>query len=192
MNKDQIADMPPKKEFSRLTRRSWLQSTGWIIAAGAFSRMTAWAAAEISPVMEKLSTYMTEARNRELPEKALRESEHHILDTVAAMVSGSELLPGRDAIKFAQNYGGEKIATVVAWSIVCRPIEAALANGQLAHSDESDDDYTAGGAHPGCAVVPAARAVGEQFGISGAHFMRAVALGYDVGMRCMKTLGPGM
>jgi 2-methylcitrate dehydratase PrpD len=135
---------------------------------------------------------MTEARNRELPEKALRETEHHILDTVAAMVSGSDLLPGREAIKFAQNYGGEKIATVVASKVLCGPIEAALANGQLAHSDESDDDYTAGGAHPGCAVVPAALAVGEQFGISGAHFMRAVALGYDVGMRCMKTLGPGM
>src|ERR1700721_1369393 len=192
MNKDQIADMPPKKEFSRLTRRSWLQSTGWIIAAGAFTRTPPWAAAEISTVMDKLSNYMTEARNRELPETALRETEHHILDTVAAMVSGSELLPGRDAIKFAQNYGGEKIATVVASRIVCGPIEAALANGQLAHSDESDDDYTAGGAHPGCAVVPAALAVGEQFGISGAHFMRAVTLGYDIGMRAYKTLKGGV
>src|SRR5580700_5944021 len=192
MNKDQIADMPPTKEFSSLTRRSWLQSTGWMIAAGAFSRMTAWAAAEISPVMDKLSNYMTEARNRELPQTALRETEHHILDTVAAMVSGSELLPGREAIKFAQNYGGNKIATVVASQVACGPIEAALANGQLAHSDESDDDYTAGGAHPGCAVVPAALAVGEQFGISGTHFMRAVALGYDICMRCMKTIGPGM
>src|SRR5216684_4097668 len=192
MKKDPCADTPSNKSFSGLTRRSLLQSTGWIIAAGAFSRVTAWAAAEISPVMEKLSAYMTEARNRELPEKALRETEHHILDTVAAMVSGSELLPGREAIKFARNYGGEKIATVVASKVLCGPIEAALANGQLAHSDESDDDYTAGGAHPGCAVVPAALAVGEQFGISGAHFMRAVALGYDVCMRCMKTIGPGM
>jgi 2-methylcitrate dehydratase PrpD len=108
------------------------------------------------------------------------------------MVSGSDLLPGREAIKFARNYGGEKVATVVASKVLCGPIEAALANGQLAHSDESDDDYTAGGAHPGCAVVPAALAVGEQFGISGTHFMRAVALGYDVCMRCTKTLGPGM
>src|SRR6266852_5893189 len=192
INEDQYADSLSKKGFSRLTRRRLLQSTGWIIAAGALSRVTAWATAEISPVMEKLSAYMTEARNRELPEKALRETEHHILDTVAAMVSGSELLPGREAIKFARNYGGEKIATVVASQVLCEPIEAALANGQLAHSDESDDDYTAGGAHPGCAVVPAVLAVGEQFRISGTHFMRAVALGYDICMRCMKTIGPGM
>src|SRR3984957_11105286 len=192
MNKDQIADMSPKEEFSRLTRRSWLQSSGWIIAAGAFSRMTAWGAAEISPVMDKLSNYMTEARNRELPETALQETEHHILDTVAAMVSGSELLPGREAIKFAQNYGGNKIATVVASQVACGPIEAALANGQLAHSDESDDDYTAGGAHPGCAVVPAGLALGEQFQISGTHFLRAVTLGYDIGMRAYKTLKGGV
>src|SRR5258708_40284835 len=134
MKNDPCADTPPKKKLSGLTRRSWLQSTGWIIAAGAFSRVTAWAAAEISPVMEKLSTYMTEARNRELPEKAQRETEHHILDTVAAMGAGSELLPGREAIKFALNYGGEKEATVVASKVLCGPLEAALANGQLTHS----------------------------------------------------------
>src|SRR5438552_3105392 len=108
------------------------------------------------------------------------------------MVSGSELPPCHMAIEFARSYGGEKIATVVASQILCGPIEAAFANGELAHSDETDDDFTTGGAHPGCAVVPAALASGEQFGINGAHFLRAVALGYDIAMRAMKTVGPGM
>ena len=142
--------------------------------------------------MEVLSSYMAEARNRALPDNVLLETKHHILDTLAAMVSGSELPPGKAAFEFARSYGGEKIATVVASQILCGPIEAALANGQLAHSDETDDDFTSGGAHPGCALVPAALAMGEQFGISGAHFLRAVALGYDVAMRAMKTVGPGM
>jgi 2-methylcitrate dehydratase PrpD len=142
--------------------------------------------------MERLSAYMAEARNRTLPDNVVQETAHHILDTIAAMVSGSELKPGRLAIEFARSYGGEKVATVVASQIVCGPIEAALANGQLAHSDETDDDFTTGGAHPGCAVVPAALACGEQFGINGTHFLRAVALGYDVAMRAMKTVGPGM
>jgi len=143
-------------------------------------------------VMEKLSAYMAEARNRALPDNVVQETTHHILDTIAAMVSGSELAPGRMAIKFAQDYGGEKIATVVASKVVCGPIEAAFANGMLAHSDETDDDFTTGGAHPGCAVVPAALASAEKFGISGTHFLRAVALGYDIGMRAMKTVGAGM
>jgi len=179
-----------------LTRRSWLQHAAWVATAAAFPGMVAALAQEvssnISPVMEKLSAYMAEVRNRALPDNVLQETKHHILDTIAAMVSGSELPPGRAAIQFAQAYGGEKIATVVASRLLCGPIEAAFANGQLAHSDESDDDFTTGGAHPGCAVVPAALAVGEQFGITGMQFLRAVALGYDVAMRAMKTIGPGM
>jgi 2-methylcitrate dehydratase PrpD len=146
----------------------------------------------ISPVTETLSTYMAEARNKPLPDSVLQETKNHIVDTIAAMVSGSELPPGRAAIQFAEAYGGEKIASVVASQILCGPIEAAFANGVLGHSDESDDDFTTGGAHPGCAVVPAALAAGEQFGISGTQFLRAVTLGYDIAMRAMKTVGPGM
>ena len=179
-----------------LTRRSWLQRAAWISTAAALPQI-AWAAAQevsasISPVMEKLSAYMAEARNRALPDNVVQETKHHILDTIAAMVSGSELPPGRMAVEFARAYGGEKIATVVASRIVCGPIEAAFANGMLAHSDETDDDFTTGGAHPGCAVVPAALASAEQFGIGGTHFLRAVALGYDIGMRAMMTVGAGM
>jgi 2-methylcitrate dehydratase PrpD len=179
-----------------LTRRSWLQRAAWISTAVALPQI-AWAAAQevsssISPVMEKLSAYMAEARNRALPDNVVQETKHHILDTIAAMVSGSELPPGRMAVEFARAYGGEKIATVVASRIVCGPIEAAFANGMLAHSDETDDDFTTGGAHPGCAVVPAALASAEQFGIGGTHFLRAVALGYDIGMRAMMTVGAGM
>ena len=62
-------------------------------------------------------------------------------------------------------------------------------NGELAHSDETDDDYTGGGAHPGASIVPTTLALGERAGISGTHFLRAVTLGYDIGMRAFKTVG---
>jgi 2-methylcitrate dehydratase PrpD len=162
--------------------------------AAAFPRMVTAAAAGqgISPVMENLCVYMADARNHALPDNVVEEAKNHILDTIAAMVSGADLPPGRMAIQFARSYGGEKVATVVASNVLCGPIEAAFANGELAHSDETDDDFTTGGAHPGCALVPAALAAGEQFGISGTHFVRAVTLGYDIAMRAMKTVGPGM
>jgi 2-methylcitrate dehydratase PrpD len=178
----------------RLTRRGLLQRAVWLLPATSFlARWAGAAAQEVSPVMAKLSTYMAEARKMELPEKVVQDAKHHILDTVAAMVSGSELPPGKDAIQFARTYGGgQKVATVVASKIVCGPMDAAFSNGELAHSDESDDDYTSGGAHPGCAVVPATLAIGEQFGISGTHFLRAVTLGYDIGMRAYKTLKVGV
>ena len=189
-------DQGPSTEFQfhpqSLTRRILLQRSASIAVASIFPRVAAAAAHDISPVMEKLSVYMAEARNRALPDNIVQETEHHILDTIAAMVSGADLPPGRMAVEFARSYGGEKIATVVASNILCGPIEAALANGELAHSDETDDDFTTGGAHPGCAVVPAALAAGEQFGVSGAHFLRAVTLGYDIALRAMRTVGPGM
>ncbi len=114
-----------------LTRRGLLQYAAWISAASAFPRLTMAFAKDISPVMEKLSAYMAEARNRPLPENVVQQTKHHILDTFAAMVSGSELLPGRLAIQFARSYGGQKTATVVASTILCGPIEAAFANGEL-------------------------------------------------------------
>src|SRR5882762_8045697 len=189
---DQTPDPQLAPAASSFTRRTLLRNSVFVAAGAALPRFAVAAPAEISPVMAVLSAYMAEARNRPLPDNVLLETKHHILDTFAAMVSGSELPPGRVAFDFARAYGGAKTATVVASRILCGPIEAALTNGQLAHSDETDDDFTTGGAHPGCALVPAALATGEQFGISGAHFLRAVALGYDVAMRAMKTVGPGM
>src|SRR5712672_984805 len=192
MGHDRNLRMPLENSGINLTRRGLLQRAGWLTAAAAFPCAVKLAAEDVSPVMTAPSNYMSEARNPELPDKVLQETKHHILDTIAAMVSGADLPPGRMAIQFARSYGGEKVATVVASNILCGPIEAAFANGELAHSDETDDDFTTGGAHPGCAVVPAALATGEQFGISGTHLVRAVALGYDLALRAMKTVGPGM
>ncbi len=146
---------------------------------------------EISPVMTRLSTYMSAAAGRELPASVVKETKHHILDTVAAMVSGAQLTPGLHALRFARAYGGEKIATVVASDLLTGPIEAAMVNGVLANADETDDNYSTGGAHPGCAIVPAALAIGEKNRIDGTRFIRAVALGYDVGLRAFKLVAKG-
>src|SRR5712664_4321002 len=146
----------------------------------------------VSPIMQQLSTYMSAASTRALPEEVVEKAKQHILDTFAAMISGSGLPPGLAAIEFARAYGGKEIATVVASRIVCGPIEAAFANGVLAHSDETDDSHGPSRSHPGVSVVPAAFASGEQYEISGAHFIRAVTLGYDVGTRVSMSLGgPG-
>src|SRR5712675_2809784 len=192
MGHDQNSRMPLENGGINLTRRGLLQRAAWFTAAAAFPCAVKLAAEDVSPVMTALSNYMADARNQALGDNVVQDAKHHILDTIAAMVSGADLPPGRLAIQFARSYGGEKISTVVASNILCGPIEAAFANGVLAHSDESDDDYTGGGAHPGAAVVPAALALGEQFGSSGMHYVRAVAVGYDIGMRSFKALGPKM
>ena len=145
----------------------------------------------ISDITARLTAYMSEAGDRALPDKALEQAKWHILDTIAAMISGSELPPGRAAIAFARANAGNALATIVGDTALCGPIDAALANGVLAHADETDDSWPSGW-HPGCNTVPAALAAGEQFGIGGARFVRAVALGYDIGSRVLVATRAGL
>jgi 2-methylcitrate dehydratase PrpD len=189
---------PAENARAVLSRRRLIELAGLTVATAAFPPRVAMAepfrspdstGQGVSPVMDKLSRYMSEASGRALPDEVTEKTKQHILDTVAAMISGSELTPGRAALQFAGAYGGKEVATVVASKIVCGPIEAAMTNGVLAHADETDDSHAASQSHPGCAVVPAALAAGEQFGISGTHLLRAVTLGYDVGPRSTMTLG---
>ncbi len=173
----------------KIPRRRWLQTAGWAAAAVGLSPATALAADSISPATAQLSSYMSDARNRSLPADVTEIAKYHILDTFAAMVSGSQLVPGLAALKFAKAYGGEKLCTVLCSNLLCGPMEAALVNGVLGHSDETDDAHAPTLAHPGVAVVPAALAAGEKFGIDGAQFLRAIVLGYDVGTRVVLTMG---
>jgi 2-methylcitrate dehydratase PrpD len=132
---------------------------------------------------------MSAAATAPLPAEVVEKTKHMILDTLAAMISGSELPPGRFAINFARAYKGDRIATVAGSNVLCGPIEAALANGMLAHSDETDDTHPPSQSHPGCGTVSAALAAGERFNIDGRRFLRAVTLGYDIGPRVTATLG---
>jgi 2-methylcitrate dehydratase PrpD len=173
----------------KLTRRRLLQGVSSLAAASVLPRRAAKAANPGISIIGTLSAYMSEAQRRALPSEVVEKAKHHILDTFAAMVSGSTLPPGRVALEFARAHAGEKIATVAACDVLCGPIEAAMANGMLAHSDETDDSHAPSHTHPGCATIPAALAAGEQFGIDGSRFLRAVALGYDIGPRVTMTLG---
>ena len=191
-------DVRQSSAVSCLTRRDLFEIAGLAMVAAAFPSEAGFASTSlahpssqqgVSPVMETLSTYMSEAARRALPDEVAEKTKQHILDTFAAMISGSALPPGNTALQFARDYGGKEVATVVASNFLCGPIEAALTNGMLAHADETDDSHSPSQSHPGCAVVPAALAAGERFGISGVHFLRAVALGYDIGPRFTVTLG---
>ena len=173
---------PHEDDLSRRTVLGGLAAAA-MLPGGAYA-----AGDDISPVMRKLAGYMAEAGGRALPDKVAREAKYHILDTLAAMISGSELPPGQHALAFARAFGGQPKVTVVASDILAGPLEAAIVNGAFAQADETDDNYSAGGAHPGCAIVPASLAVGELLGIDGLRFVRAVTLGYDVGMRAMKAV----
>jgi 2-methylcitrate dehydratase PrpD len=137
----------------------------------------------------RLARYMVEARERPLAADVAREARHRVLDTLAAMVSGTHLKPGEMAIRYARSQGGVAEASVLTTDIRTTAVNAALANGMFAHADETDDFHPTTKAHPGCAVVPAALAMAEREGRSGTDLVRAVTLGYDLCCRFLLALG---
>jgi 2-methylcitrate dehydratase PrpD len=173
-----------------MNRRSALGMTATTGIALALSRARAFAqAVGPGPEMSALSTYMSAAGARALPAEAAEHAKHHLLDTLASMISGSELPPGQAALRYIRAHGGKGEATIAGSALTAAPTDAALANGVMAHADETDDSHNASRSHPGCAVIPAALAAGEEFGIDGARFLRAVTLGYDIGTRVVLAMG---
>ena len=145
-------------------------------------------ASEISPIMRRLSFYIASALRRPLPPAVVEKTKHHMLDTIAAMVSGSRLQPGKKAIGYVRTLAGNREASVIGSRILTTAVNAALANGMLAHADETDDSHAPSLTHPGCGIVPAALAMAQCQHRSGTALLGAVALGYDVGCRLTQSL----
>ena len=117
----------------------------------------------ISPVTTALAEYVSKTLDRELPTAVAARTKLHVLDTIAAMISGARLKPGEMAIRFARAQGGTAEASIVTTNIRTAVINAALVNAMFAHADETDDFEPVTKAHPGCSAVPAALAVGDGF-----------------------------
>lgn len=145
---------------------------------------------QISPLMQQLSTYIATSLRRKLPPAVSERAKLHIVDTFAAMISGSRLLPGQQATRYVKTLGGKAEAGVMGTKIVTSMANAALANGMFGHADETDDTHPASLTHPGTSVVPAAMAIGEAHGLTGLHVLRAIVLGYDVCARLLLALLP--
>jgi 2-methylcitrate dehydratase PrpD len=135
-----------------------------------------------------LAAYMAEARNRPLPPDVDREAKHRILDSLAAIVSGSTLKPGQMALQYVRTLGGTPESMLMTTGDVTSAANAAMANGMLGHSDETDDFDPSSKAHPGCSVIPAAWAMAERDGATGTELLRAVALGYDLAVRMLHAM----
>jgi len=145
---------------------------------------------EISEPTRRLSDYIAGAPGQALPPAVMAKSRQHILDTLAAMISGTQLPPGRLAIAYAAKFGGARQCSIVGTPLRTSPVNAALGNGMLAHADETDDSHAPSRTHPGCAVIPAALAMAESVRANGEQLIRAVVLGYDVAARVNYAVGP--
>lgn len=135
-----------------------------------------------------LGAYIANAKDRPLPTDVSTRASFHVLDTMGAMISGQRLPAGRAGRTFASAQGGEGPATLFATGKRIHPIWAAFGNAMAAHADETDDSHLWGRFHPGCGIVPTAIAAAQVNGRSGQELLRAIVLGYDIGVRTVLAL----
>ncbi|HEV3237303.1 MAG TPA: MmgE/PrpD family protein [Gemmataceae bacterium] len=142
----------------------------------------------MAKIIDRLVEYMLAARNAKLPPEVVQKGKSHILDSLAAIVSGSRLKPGQLGLQHARAQGGKEECSVLGTNFKTTPIVAAFANGMSGHADETDDSNSQ--LHPGCAIVPAALAMAESQSSNGDALLRAVILGYDIGFRFHQAFEP--
>lgn len=144
----------------------------------------------VSPSTTALSNYIASATRKVPPRAVIERAKIHLVDTFAAMISGSRLLPGQVATRYVRTLGGKPVAGVIGSRIVTSLANAAMANGTFGHADETDDTHPPSLTHPGTSVVPAALAIGERDRLPGKTVLRAIILGYDICARMLLALRP--
>jgi 2-methylcitrate dehydratase PrpD len=140
-------------------------------------------------IIDRVSSYISNSGEAELPEEVIHKAKHHILDTLGAIICGSHLKPGQCAKKVILHQGGTEEAQIAGSSIITTAIHAAFVMAMMAHSDETDDSHERAGIHPGCGIIPAAMAVAEREGADGLRFLKGVVAGYDIACRITQALG---
>lgn len=139
----------------------------------------------------RMCDYLVAAAATPLPADVAAKTALHILDTLAAGISGSRLPAGQRGLGYAQMFPAPGAAALWGATATADALTAALVNGMASHADETDDSHAPSVSHPGCGVVPAAVALADAHGASGDLLVRAVAAGYDIGTRVNIALGRG-
>ena len=136
------------------------------------------------------TSYIAAAGQQTLPQEVALKTREHMLDTIAACVSGSLLPAGRAALPVLRRFPSSAESSVIGTAVRADVVKAAFANGMSAHADETDDSHEASLIHPGCAIIPAALAVAQYCNSRSDDLVKAVALGYDVAARVTQALWP--
>lgn len=119
-----------------------------------------------------------------LPEMVQHQARRCLLDSLGALIAGTETPVARLMADFAvEQYGGSE-ATLLVAGRKASLVGAALANGFAANALDIDDGYRPIKGHPGVCVLPALlAAVERQAGVSGQAFLTAFVIGYEIGIR---------
>ena len=125
-----------------------------------------------------------------IPDEVIRKAKLCVLDYTANVYGSLELDAVRSVIEFVRSLGGPEDATALGCGFRTGLQNAAFINGTTGEAIEAQDGLRFGGNHPMSAVIPAAFAVAESRGLSGARLLEAVVAGYEVANRAAAAMHP--
>jgi 2-methylcitrate dehydratase PrpD len=123
----------------------------------------------------------------DVPPSVVRAVKRLLLDHLGCAAGGSRTPLARAAAAVAAADGGGA-ATVIGTRERAAPGPAAFANAMAANALDYDDTGATG--HPGATLIPAALALAEAEGRSGAELLGAIVAGYEVGARILAGVQP--
>ena len=137
-------------------------------------------------ITEGLAEWVCAQRWQDIPQAAQSKAIDVVYDSVGAMIACSQLPEVLALVRFLRRMGGSAECTMIGHSGQSSVVNAAMANGGMAHGDEADPVHLKSvGGHVAAGPVPTAITVGQWIGAGGTDVLRAVALGYEVGGRLM-------
>jgi 2-methylcitrate dehydratase PrpD len=128
-------------------------------------------------------------RKGALPPSALHIMRLSLLDWCAVARAGVEEPVARIVRGLVAEEGGRAEATVAGLTEKLPARAAALANGATSHALDYDDTHFAHIGHPSVAIIPAALAMAEKTGASGAALLDAALIGVEASCRIGTWLG---
>lgn len=144
--------------------------------------------ASSTSISDRIAEYAVSFTLDDVPAPTVAYAKTLLLDLLGAALAGVDTDEGRAAISTIKAFGSGGAASVWRAGLTSNPAHAALANGTIAHAQELDD--FGGCDHSGAVVVPAILAIAESGKIrDGRHFLEAMILGYEFGVRAMDAFG---
>jgi 2-methylcitrate dehydratase PrpD len=143
--------------------------------------------------------FVVDARPADLPDDVVALGKKSILDGIGLALSGSVAHSGQIVLRHLDELGlKDGAATVIGFGRKVAPRFAAFANGVGIHADDYDDTQLAVATdrvyglltHPTAPALPAALAVGELVGATGAQVMLAYHLGVEVECKIAEAINP--
>ncbi|MEU4315893.1 MmgE/PrpD family protein [Nocardia sp. NPDC024068] len=134
-------------------------------------------------VVGRLAALAGRIRAEGLPADLRKDVSRRVLDVLGNSLAAQGQPSARAVTAVAREWSGAPAATGIGTGERFPAATAALVNGTLAHSMDSDDTHLPSVLHPSASVIPAALAVGEATGASGAAVLDAAGVGIEVAVR---------